>query len=257
MKIGLKTFTIVLLINQLSWACATCGCMAQKPKSDSDSQISCKAHKTEGTCKSRVSKSYCKTGCKAKTTCQGACKLEKQVSAPDMAPEFTLANYDGSQVSLNDYKGKILVLEWFNYKCPFCVYHYETENTMNNLAKKYADKNVQFLAINSTSWQTTEQNMAFAEKNKITYPILDDRSGKVGKAYGATRTPHMYIINEQGKIVYQGALDNAPLGKLPDGHDKVMNFVDMALAELTQGKPVTIQKTREYGCTVKYAEKEK
>ena len=179
----------------------------------------------------------------------------KEKAAPDLAPAFTLQNYDGAEVSLADYKDKIVVLEWFSYQCPFCVYHYETTPTMRNLAARYKDKNVQFLSINSTSWQTTEENKAFAEKNKITYPILDDRSGKVGRVYGATRTPHMYIIDEKGKIVYQGAIDNAPLGKLPEGQKHVLNFVDMALGEITAGKPVTIQKTREYGCTVKYADK--
>ncbi|MBN1795053.1 MAG: redoxin domain-containing protein [Sedimentisphaerales bacterium] len=197
-----------------------------------------------GNCGSSADKSGCGKDCD-----------HKEKAAPDVAPAFTLQNYDGTEVSLANYKGKIVVLEWFNYQCPFDVYHYETTPTMQNLAARYKDKDVVFLSINSTSHQKTEENKAFAEKNNVQHPILDDRSGKVGRAYKATRTPHMFIIDEKGKIVYQGAIDNAPLGKLPEGQKEVLNFVDMALGELTAGKPVTIQQTREYGCTVKYADK--
>jgi peroxiredoxin len=235
MKSYFKAVAAMFVLSSVVWACATCGCQAAKQKKDADGP-SCKAK-------------GCEQGCTE------SCKAKQAAAAEDAGRNFTLENYDGTQVSLADFKGKIVVLEWFNYKCPFCVYHYETESTMHDLARKYADKNVQFLAINSTSWQTTQENKAFAEKNKVSYPILDDRTGEVGRAYGATRTPHMFIINEKGEVVYSGALDNAPFGKPAEGQEKVLNFVDMALAELTNGKPVTIQKTREYGCTVKYADK--
>lgn len=234
MKIYLKVCVLVLVVSLAVWA--YCGTGADKA-------VGCPA-KAQNADKSQ---------CPAKIA-PGGCVIMKK-SSPDDAVGFALKNYDGKVVNLADYKGKIVVLEWFNYKCPFCVYHYQSKPTMVNLANKYKGKNVQFLSINSTSWQTTEENKAFAEKNKIPYPILDDRKGIVGKAYGATRTPHMFIINEKGKIVYSGALDNAPLGKLPAGYDRVLNFVDLALGELTSGRPVTIQKTREYGCSVKYAKK--
>lgn len=166
---------------------------------------------------------------------------------------FALKNYDGKEVKLADYKGKIVVLEWFNYDCPFSRYHHESVPTMENLAKKYKSKGVQFLAINSTHYQKAEDNAAFAKKFKVTYPILDDRTGKVGRLYKAQRTPHMFVIDPNGLLVYQGAIDNAPLGKVaPDAKEKV-NYVDKALAELTTGKAITIQKTKPYGCTVKYA----
>jgi peroxiredoxin len=166
------------------------------------------------------------------------------------APEFSLANYDGKTVNLSDYKGKIVVLEWFNYECPFVKYHYEKANTMIELPDKYKDKGVMWLAINSTAHQTTEGNKEFAEKHKVGYPILDDRTGKVGHLYGAITTPHMFIIDAKGNIAYNGAIDNSPMGK----EANVINYVDKALEELTSGKEVSTTNTKPYGCTVKYAE---
>jgi peroxiredoxin len=167
------------------------------------------------------------------------------------APEFTLTNYDGKTVSLSDYKGKIVVLEWFNYECPFVQYHYEKARTMIELADKYKDKNVVWLAINSTAHQSTEKNKEFADGHKLPYPILDDRTGKTGRAYGAKKTPHIFIIDAKGMIAYSGAIDNAPLGERKEG---VVNYVDVALAELTAGKAPSVSKTEPYGCSVKYAD---
>jgi peroxiredoxin len=164
------------------------------------------------------------------------------------APAFKLANYDGKTVSLADYKGKIVVLEWFNYECPFVKYHYEQSKTLIELPEKYKDKGVVWLAINSTGHQTTEGNKEFAEKFKLSYPILDDRTGNVGHLYGAKTTPDMFIIDAKGNIAYSGALDNSPMGKEKD----VINYVDKALAELTAGKEVSTPSTEPYGCTVKY-----
>jgi peroxiredoxin len=168
--------------------------------------------------------------------------------AGNKAPEFTLANYDGETISLSDYKGKIVVLEWFNYECPFVKYHYEKAKTMIELPNKYKD--VVWLAINSTGHLTTEKNKEFAEKHKLSYPILDDRTGKVGHAYGAKTTPHMFIIDAKGNIAYNGAIDNSPMGK----EENVINYVDKALAELTTGKEVSTPTTEPYGCSVKYAD---
>ena len=165
------------------------------------------------------------------------------------APEFTLANYDGKTISLSDYKGKIAVLEWLNYECPFVRYHYEEAKTMIKLIDKYKDKNVIWLAINSTGHLTTEKNKEFADKHKLGYPILDDRSGKTGRAYGAKTTPHMFIIDTKGVIAYAGAIDNSPLGREKEG---VINYVDKALTELTTGKSISISNTEPYGCSVKY-----
>lgn len=168
------------------------------------------------------------------------------------APAFELNSFDGKTVNLPDYRGKIVVLEWFNFECPLSRYHYETKNTMVELAKKYKGKNVVWLAVNSTNHTTPEANKAFAKQHRLPYLILDDRPGKVGRAYGAETTPHMYIINTRGRIVYEGAIDDSPMGRKKEG---VINYVDNALAELTAGKAVSTPKTKPYGCSVKYVKK--
>jgi len=167
------------------------------------------------------------------------------------APGFELKSFEGRAIKLTDYSGSIVVLEWLNTDCPLVQYHYEKAGTMIELAKKYRDKNVVWLAINSTSQTTPEANREFAKKYKLPYPILDDRSGTVGRLYGALTTPHMFIISKNGVVAYDGAIDNAPNGKTLDGGDKV-NYVDKALSELTSGQPVSIPKTQPYGCSVKY-----
>ncbi len=116
---------------------------------------------------------------------------------------------------------------------------------------KYKDKNVVWLAVNSTNQATPEANRDFASKHKLPYPILDDRSGRVGRSYGAITTPHIIIVSKDGFVAYDGAIDNAPNGKTIDGGDKV-NYVDKALSELTTGQPVSTPKTQSYGCSVKY-----
>jgi hypothetical protein len=143
------------------------------------------------------------------------------------------------------------VLEWFNFECPFVQYHYGKANTMIDLAAKHKDKNVVWLAVNSTSHTTPEANREFAAKHKLAYPILDDRSGQVGRAYGAKTTPHLFVIDPGGRIVYDGAIDNAPLGKTADGQERV-SCVENVLASLTAGREIGISNTKPYGCSVKY-----
>jgi len=165
------------------------------------------------------------------------------------APAFTLNTFDGKEISLSDYRGKIVVLEWFNFECPYSIYHYGTTDTMVGLANKYKSNNVVWLVVNSTSHTTPQANKEFTRKYKLPFPILDDRSGKVGRAYGAKTTPHMYIVSPRGNILYDGAIDNSPLGRKKEG---VINYVDKALAELTTGKAVSTPETKPYGCSVKY-----
>jgi peroxiredoxin len=169
------------------------------------------------------------------------------------APQFELSSFAGRKVNLADYKGRIVVLEWFNFECPFVKYHYDQATTMANLAKKYKDKNVVWFAINSTSHTTPQANRAFTKKHDLPYPILDDRSGRVGRAYGAQTTPHMFVIDADGYIVYNGAIDNAPLGKQQGDAAGRINYVDQALSELLSKQKVSMPNTRPYGCTVKYA----
>ena len=183
------------------------------------------------------------------------CESKEPLPEPEAgkkAPEFALKSFEGEAISLSDYKGKIVVLEWFNFECPYVMYHYEPTNTMVALADKYKDNDVVWLAVNSTSHTTVERNKDFAEKHKLVYPILDDRSGEVGRAYGAKTTPHMFIIDAKDNIVYEGAIDNSPLGNTPAG-EELINYVDKALGELIDGSAVSIPNTKPYGCSVKYA----
>jgi peroxiredoxin len=166
------------------------------------------------------------------------------------APDFTLSTFDGKPVKLSDYRGKTVILEWMNTECPFSMYHYKTKSTMVDLAAKYKDRNVVWLTINSTSHTTPQANLSLAKQYKVQSPILDDRSGKVGRAYGAKTTPHIFIVNARGNIVYDGAIDNAPVGRI-EGNEYI-NYVDKALSEIVSGKAVSIPKTKSYGCSVKY-----
>ena len=166
------------------------------------------------------------------------------------APTPLLTGFDGKIVKLADHQDQIVVLEWFNFECPFSKYHHGTKRTMADLAEKYKDKGVVWLAVNSTHHTTPEANVAFAKKHKLPYPIIDDRSGRVGRAFGAKTTPHMIVI-DKGTIVYDGAIDNAPLGKVQGRGDPV-NYVDNVLANLTSGQKAPLSSTKPYGCSVKY-----
>lgn len=169
------------------------------------------------------------------------------------APEFTLKDTDGKEVSLAQFKGKVVVLEWFNSGCPFVKRHHEKYKTMADTAKKYADKNVVWIAINSGAPGKEGHGLdADAKKNwSIAWPILNDETGKVGRLYGAKTSPHMYVIDQEGILRYMGAIDNDPKDEKPAG-DK-LNYVSQALDELLAGKPVSQAETKPYGCRVKYA----
>jgi peroxiredoxin len=166
------------------------------------------------------------------------------------APQFTLEDQNGKKVSLSDFAGKIVVLEWTNPGCPVVQRHYKA-NTMTTLQKDYAKQNVVWLAINSTHDVTNAVDLTWAKEQGISYPILNDASGATGHAYKATNTPEMYIINKDGKLVYEGGIDNDPQGNLSS--TKRINYVSKALDELLAGKAVTTAEAKAYGCGVHYA----
>ena len=174
-----------------------------------------------------------------------------QAEAGKRVRPFALQTFDGKTVNLADYRGKTVVLEWFNFECPFSKYHYDKTSTMADLARKYKDKGVVWLAINSTNHTKPADNVAFAARHKLPYPLLDDRSGKVGRAYGARTTPHMFVIAPGGRIVYEGAIDNSPQGKTTAGQEKV-NYVDKVLADVVARRDLSVKNTKPYGCSVKY-----
>ncbi len=173
------------------------------------------------------------------------------------APAFTLKDSSGKTHSLSDFKGKFVVLEWFNEGCPFVKKHY-TSGNMQKLQGEYTGKDVVWLSINSSA--PGEQGHLTAESAPKTISdwnikatkILFDHDGKVGKMYGAKTTPHMFVIDKEGKLVYQGAIDSKPTPNTAD-IGTAENYVKVALDNTMAGKPVENASTKPYGCSVKYA----
>jgi peroxiredoxin len=153
-------------------------------------------------------------GCSVKYADEGG-EAEAKVGEP--APAFTLSNLEGEEVSLADFAGKVVVLEWFNPDCPFVKYAHG-EGPLATLAKEQSEAGVVWLAINSGApgkqGADAERNEQAKAEWKIEHPILIDADGKVGHSYGAKTTPHMFIVDAEGKLVYAGSLDNAPLGRV-------------------------------------------
>jgi peroxiredoxin len=189
----------------------------------------------------------------------GGTAAGKEAAAPsgptvgEAPPAFTLTDTDGKTVKLSDYAGKVVVLEWFNPDCPFVKYAHG-EGPLKAQGNNWAKKGVVWLAINSGAagkqGAGKERNVEARKEYGMDYPVLLDENGATGKAYAAKTTPHMYVIDSKGKLVYMGAIDNAPLGKV-DG-DKLMNYVDLALEAVLAGKKVATSQTKSYGCSVKY-----
>ncbi len=172
------------------------------------------------------------------------------------APEFSIADTDGKPVKLSDYKGKFIVLEWTNPECPFVRKHYDSKN-MQDLQKEWGGKDVVWLAINSTNTTSgefkTPQEMAAWMKSQGAGPkaTLIDSTSATGRAYSAKTTPHMFVVDPSGKIVYAGAIDDKRSANPADA--KVANnYVRAALTEAMSGKPVSKASTTPYGCSVKY-----
>jgi peroxiredoxin len=172
------------------------------------------------------------------------------------APDFSLTDAKGKTRSLSEYKGKYVVLEWFNPECPFVKKHYGSGN-MQRLQQEYTGKGVVWLTIDSNA-PGTEGNLTAEEAEKIMTSwkthqsaFLLDPEGKAGRAYGAKNTPNMVVIDPQGKIAYEGAIDSKATPNPADIPNST-NYVKAALDESLAGKPVTTSQTRPYGCSVKY-----
>jgi peroxiredoxin len=171
------------------------------------------------------------------------------------APAFTLTDLSGKPVNLADYRGRTVVLEWHNFGCPFVQKHYRSGN-MQALQKKYGN-DVAWLAVSSTARTASDyyEPAAIAAQLKSfdarPARFLMDEPGTVGRAYGARTTPHMFIIDAQGKVVYNGAIDDKRSAN-PDDVKTAKNYVAAALDEIKAGKPVSIPATTPYGCNVHY-----
>lgn len=174
----------------------------------------------------------------------------------DTAPNFTLMGADGKEHSLADFKGKYVVLEWVNFDCPFVKKHYGTNN-MQSLQKQFTDNGGVWLSICSSApgkqgffeGETLQKRIKKENSNATAYLI--DASGTVGKTYNAKTTPHMFVINPKGMLVYAGAIDDKPTFK----HEDVKgahNYVMQAVSALMEGKEIKTPSTPSYGCSVKY-----
>jgi peroxiredoxin len=176
------------------------------------------------------------------------------VGAP--APDFTLTDTTGKSVKLADYKGKFVVLEWTNPECPFVRKHYDSQN-MQGLQKEFGAKDVVWLAINSTNkssgeFKTGAQMDAWLKtQGAAPKATLIDATSETGRAYAAKTTPHMFVVNPSGKVVYEGAIDDKRSSNPADAKS-ANNYVRAALNESLAGKPVTVASTSPYGCSVKY-----
>ncbi|HEX5760765.1 MAG TPA: redoxin domain-containing protein [Thermoanaerobaculia bacterium] len=170
----------------------------------------------------------------------------------ETAPAFKLSDATGKTHELSDYSGKVVVLEWINPNCPFSARH-AREKTMTELARRHGQ--VVWLAVNSTSdshpnYLEPAEHLAWNRDNGIDYAVLYDPKGTVGKAYGAKTTPHMYIVDEQGKIVYNGAIDDDPSGRKAEAQRA--NYVGLGLVAQAADRQPDPAATKPYGCSVKY-----
>lgn len=183
-----------------------------------------------------------------------AAEVSAEAVVGQAAPDFTLTDVSGVSHTLSAYKGKTVVLEWFNPDCPFVKYAHGPGGPLVGLPKTWIDQGVVWLAINSGAagkqGAGKERNVAAVGEYGMASPVLLDEDGAVGRRYAAKTTPHMFIIDAQGVLVYDGALDNAPLGTVEA--EPRQDHVVAALTALAAGQPVAQGRTKPYGCSVKY-----
>jgi cytochrome oxidase Cu insertion factor (SCO1/SenC/PrrC family) len=181
------------------------------------------------------------------------------------APNFTLNDTDGKTVELKSLRGKTVVLEWWNPECPFIKYAHG-KGPLKEFSKRVSSDTLVWLTINSNApgkqGAGLEANRAAKGAFGVTNRVLLDESGKVGHAYGAIKTPHVFVIDPKGNLIYRGGVDNAPIGVVDDERPHLPGnppgtlepYLDLALSDLAQHKALRLADTPPYGCTVKYAD---
>ena len=198
------------------------------------------------------------TGCPEKMgavpTTSASAVVTSAAAVGKPAPDFTLKDLDGALVKLGALRGKTVVLEWFNPGCPF-VKQAHKAGSLARMAADQTAKGVVWIAVNSSApgnqGHGLEGNKAATKEWSMSHQVVLDESGDVGRAYGAQRTPQMFVIDPEGSIVYRGAIDSSKGGE-PEPGDKVVNHVEAALADLAAKRPVAVAETEPFGCTVKY-----
>jgi len=176
----------------------------------------------------------------------------------DTAPDFTATASNGKTIRLSDYRGKYVVLEWHNNGCPYVGKHYKSGN-MQRLQKEWTSRGVTWFTVLSSApgkqgyVTASEENDYLAKMQAAPTAALLDPSGEIGHLYDAKTSPHMIVINPQGVIIYDGAIDDKPTTDLSD-ISGATNYVSLALEQAMAGKQVETPATRPYGCSVKYAD---
>ncbi len=180
----------------------------------------------------------------------------KTLESMNTAPDFSLKGQDGKTYSLKDFKGKVIVLEWFNNDCPFVEKHYGTNN-MQKLQEKYTAQGAVWFSVSSTksdqAFKPEELSKIYNDRKSKATAILMDSNGDVARAYGAKTTPHMFVINADGTVAYMGAIDNNDSFS-KDAVAKAKNYVAEALDVLLgkdKTKTISVPQTKPYGCSVK------
>ena len=191
--------------------------------------------------------------------CLALCASAAQAaSVGQPAPAFSATDASGKAVSLADFKGKTVVLEWVNPECPYVRKHYDSAN-MQATQKAAGAKGVVWLSVNSThagheDFKKPAEMLAWAQKQGAApSATLMDGEGKIGRSYGARTTPHLYVIDAKGLLAYVGGIDDKPSAN-PADVKGAKNYVNAALADVLAGKPVAQPVTRAYGCSVKYGD---
>jgi len=185
-----------------------------------------------------------------------ACGSAFALKPGELAPDFKGSDSNGKNETLAQYRGKFVVLEWTNQGCPYTLKHYESGN-MEALQKQWTAKGVVWLSVISSArgqqgYQTAAEENDYLKRMKASpTAVILDPNGAIGRLYAAKTTPHMFVIDPQGKLVYEGAIDDQPTPE-PSSIKGAHNYVSAALEEAMAGKPVATPVTRAYGCSVKY-----
>ncbi len=188
----------------------------------------------------------------------------KRAELKKPAPDFKLRDTEGRELKLSSLRGKVVVLEWFNPECPF-VKHAHTKGPLKDLARRRQSDKLVWLSINSGAPGKQGNGLERNQRAKVEYGIVNelllDEGGEIGHAYGAEKTPHLYVIDPKGVLVYRGGLDNAPMGVVDEQRPRASSqagalepYLENALDDVLAGKPVRLPETPAYGCGVKYAD---